>query len=125
MNRVPSHRPRLALSAPVEEHGCYERRHWRCDLETDVEVAVVEADLSAGGWRIRCLHPNLRSLRHPEGHEIAWVLPTGRIQIRVDADVPPKRRRATATSLWGRLADAFDRATESVEEYGSSRRAGS
>lgn len=102
---------------PLEpDNGCCNRLNWRCDLEGAVPAERLAERLIADGFRVAAQHPALRLFRHPAGHEVAWVVATGRMQIRVDLAVPADRRPAVAAGLHRSLALAVDATFGAAEE---------
>ncbi len=95
------------LTPLVPDTGCGRSRHWACHIEGRPDVATLAGCLEANGLHRRCDHPALGVFRHSRGHEIAWVTATGRIQIRVDIEVPRSERPATAARLYRSLAGAL------------------
>ena len=89
--------------------ACCLLANWRTDLPRDLDSSSFEGQLILDGWRSRSRHPALRVLRHPEGHEMAWVLATGRVQIRVDLTVPENKRGRQALALYRDLVTCLDR----------------
>ena len=95
---------RLELDA-----SCANRANWRASVEAGEErVGTVEKTLEVDGWSTRCRHARLRVFRRPSGHEIAWVLSTGRLQIRVPPMVDPDERQTSAQLIWRQLRRAFE-----------------
>ncbi len=64
-----------------------------------LDTQKVEDRFLARGYRSLSQYPALRVFRHREGHEVAWVLTTGRIQIRVNAAVDEAFRGEVAHEL--------------------------
>ncbi len=87
-----------SLSSLEADSSCCRGLNWRCDLSPPLAAEPLESNLAEEGYVSRCRHPALRVLRHAAGHEIAWVLTTGRIQIRIPTSVekPERRREAEA-----------------------------
>ena len=95
---------RLELDA-----SCANRANWRTSVEGgEARTQAVEKALAVDGWSARCRHAKLRVFRRPSGHEIAWVLSTGRLQIRVPLLVDADERRASAHRVWCQLRRAFE-----------------
>lgn len=92
-----------SLSPLRLDSSCCRNLNWRCDLDAEVDAERFESALAAGGYALRCRHPALRVLRRG-GHEVAWVLSTGRLQVRVGIFVDPEAREAVARSLHAELA---------------------
>ena len=89
--------------------SCANRANWRTSVEGgEARAEAVEKALEVGGWSARCRHAKLRVFRCPSGHEIAWVLSTGRLQIRVPVLIDPDERRASAQRVWRQLRRAFE-----------------
>lgn len=99
--------PVLATEALRRDSACCRDLNWRTDLPPAITPAPVEKRLGRHGWVSRAAHPALRVLRHPEGHEIAWVLDSGRVQIRVHVTVPRDERRRQAENLLRELEDCL------------------
>lgn len=97
----------LELTPLKLDASCCNRTNWRADLPAGADVEAVEARLVAKGYISRCHHPALRVLKHPDGHELAWVTRSGRIQIRVDLVVPRKKRRRQAEILYNDLGQCL------------------
>ncbi len=94
---------------PLElDVSCCNRANWRTDLPAEIDAGAVEALLVHKGYQSRCRHPALKVLRHPEGHELAWVTTSGRMQIRVDIEVPKDERRACAEALYRDLESCLE-----------------
>jgi hypothetical protein len=96
-------------SVPALRHdaGCCQDLNWRCDLPVDLDPERVEEGLQGRGYVVRCRHAALRVLRHPQGHEMAWVLTSGRVQIRVSLTVEKSAREGVARQLYGELVDTL------------------
>lgn len=103
------------ISALRRDSACSRNLNWRFDLAENTDSDVVEVVLEDKGWRVRCRHAALRVFRHGEGHELAWALNTGRVQLRVDLAVPPDHRPDVARSLFHRLGTLL----AGCEEYAS------
>lgn len=91
------------------DSACCRLANWRTDLPRQVDVAGLVGLLVDAGWSSRSRHPALKVLRHPQGHEMAWVLPTGRIQLRIDVGVAQGQRRSRARAIYDDLAACLDR----------------
>ncbi len=81
------------------DSACCRQLNWRTDLPRDLDPARFEALLAARGWTRRCRHPALKVLRHAEGHEVAWVPASGRVQLRVHVTVAEPERRSRALEI--------------------------
>lgn len=92
------------------DSACCRELNWRTDLPPKLRPAPVEACLGERGWTSRSCHPVLRVLRHPEGHEMAWVVDSGRVQIRVHVTVPQGQRRGRAAGLYDELGGCLETA---------------
>ena len=104
---------KVPISPLCRDTGCGNRLNWRCDVSGTPSPSDVENRFVASGYRSMCSHPSLKVLRHPEGHEVAWVIRTGRIQIRVGTWIDEAQRRATADTLYLELCRRLGRsATE-------------
>lgn len=89
---------------PLElDAACCNQANWRTDLPPGLDPGLVEDRMAAAGWTSRSRHPALKVFRHGGGHEVAWVVTTGRVQIRVDLEVPRHRRRRQAEKLYDEL----------------------
>lgn len=95
---------------PLEQDAsCSNRTHWCTSVAGgEGRAGAVERSLEGGGWQLRCRHPRLRVFRRQSGHEIAWVLPSGRVQIRVPLLVDHGEREASARAVWRELQRAFE-----------------
>jgi len=78
------------------ESGCLRERTWRYRVQRTVPAVALVAELERCGWVDESRFAVLREMRHPAGHRILVVPETGRIQIRLDLDVPAPERRAAA-----------------------------
>ncbi len=87
------------------DSGCTRSLNWRCDLPMGFEAGALESDFVKRGYRSRSQHPALKVFRHPEGHELAWVVTTGRVQIRVAVAVDVTEREEAARDLYGDLVN--------------------
>lgn len=98
------------------DSACCRQLNWRVDVPANIDPARFETLLAEQGWTNRCHHPALRVLSHAQGHEVAWVLASGRMQLRIHVTVDEARRRDRALELYvgfqdclGRLADPAGR----------------
>lgn len=98
--------PRLSALEP--DTSCWNHLNWRCSVRGAYEVEALEARLTERGLAVRCRHAALRIFRHPDGHEIALVLTTGRVQLRVDIGQPEDQRTQVAHALHGTLSEALE-----------------
>jgi len=87
--------------AKVElENGCFERLNWRCTLRAPPgEPASLVVALVARGYAEVKRVPQVLEAFHPDGHRVAVIPSTGRIQIRVALQVPEERRGEVALQL--------------------------
>jgi len=84
---------------PEREHGCCGGLNWRVDLPAEADPALVAHRLVRMGYTARCEMPSLKVVRHPDGHEIAIVPRSGRVQLRVYMLTPVADRERVATEL--------------------------
>jgi hypothetical protein len=109
-----------APSFPLRrETGCCRDLRWRFDLPPQGDPGPVEACWTTAGYAARCRLPNLRVLRHGEGHELAWVPASGRVELRVPLHVERERRESAARALHAELLALLPPAvlpTTSLEE---------
>lgn len=103
----PREAPRI--TGLSRDSGCARSLNWRCDLPVDLDPEVVESVLVASGYGSRSQHPALKVFRHCEGHELAWVVTTGRVQIRVNSVVEPPAREEEAHRIHRDLSDLVRR----------------
>ncbi len=96
------------LSGLCRDSGCCLDLNWRCELAPGSDRAGFQESLLADGYELRCNHSALRVLRHADGHELAWVLTSGRLQIRVGIDVEPEEREAAARDIHHRLVRSLE-----------------
>ncbi len=87
--------------------GCGRDLNWRCDLMPGLEPKALERLFVETGYRSLSRHPALKVFRHAEGHELAWVVPTGRVQIRVAPVVEAATREAAARNLYRVLVECL------------------
>ncbi len=85
------------------DHSCCNFLNWRCDLNTRPAVEPWGEALQELGYRWRCRAAGLNLWRHRDGHEVVWVVYTGRIQIRVDLGLAEELREAAARSVFADL----------------------
>lgn len=122
----PMHASRNAPTPPTapftvselrRDVGCSGNLNWRCELPPNPDPGDIEKRITNGVWTSRCSHPTFRVFRHPDGHEIAWVLSTGRIQIRVSIAVEKRRRKEVATEIYRNLTEylASNRSDNAIE----------
>ncbi len=90
------------------EPGCCGQLNWRLDLPVDSDFDRLRQQLESVGYRAACRHSFLVVLRHREGHEIAIVPRTGRVQLRVDRLTAEGERATVAAGIAGDLATAMD-----------------
>ncbi len=103
---------------PLEpDSACCRQANWRTDLPPGLDVAGVERRMEDAGWTSRSRHPALKVFRHGEGHEVAWVVTTGRVQIRIDFEVPRRQRRRRAQTLYRELGACLTTTAERPEAY--------
>ena len=95
---------RWPLSELVRDSACSRDFNWRCDLPLELATNDVVEAIKSAGWTLRCRHPALVVARHSRGHEIAWVLRTGRVQLRVATDVERRERPEAAVEMYDFLA---------------------
>ncbi|MCB1056148.1 MAG: hypothetical protein KDD11_11665 [Acidobacteria bacterium] len=111
---ILSEPPRAAsssLSALERDSGCCRDLNWRCQLGPEIRPEALERRLVAAGYDSRCRHPALRVLRHPSGHELAWVLASGRVQIRIPLGVDVDHRPAAARRIHAALGELLSQAS--------------
>lgn len=94
-----THAPRRVTEL-TRDSGCCRSLNWRCDLQPGIDAQRLEAVFVDLGYTSRCRHPSLKVFRHPEGHELAWVVTTGRVQLRVAMIVEEELRASTARQLY-------------------------
>ena len=100
--------PLCAAVGPLTpESSCCRDLNWRCDLQAEADPGLVEEFLTGQGYLVRCRHPALRVFRHPRGLEIAWVLTTNRVQIRVPVHVAREERPAVAQDVYSEFCKLF------------------
>jgi len=89
------------------ESGCFERLNWRCTLRAPPEAAagIVPALVARGYTEVKRV-PQVLEAFHPEGHRVAVVPSTGRIQIRVSLKVEEARRGEVALEVAEEVAGA-------------------
>jgi len=92
------------LSELVRDSGCCQDLNWRCEVPSGVLPETLEGPLEVWGFAARCRHPGLWVFRHPEGHELAWVVASGRLQIRIGIHIPRPERGALAQEFHHHLA---------------------
>ena len=93
----------------LRDSGCCSRLNWRCALPVGVDAVALGASLTAAGYAQRCNHPRFQVFRHSEGHEIAWVLSSGRVQIRVDIGIESEARAFQARAIYDDLRSCISR----------------
>lgn len=98
--RAPSHLSRLRL-----DPGCSNRANWCCEIDTSAasagsEGSAVTERMLDLGYRSKSRHPALKVFRKPDGRELAWVVSSGRVQIRVPMAVDPDQRETAAGAVW-------------------------
>ncbi len=89
------------------DSACCRQLNWRSDLPVSIDAVALETLLSERGWTHRCRYPALKVLRHAQGHEAAWVVASGRLQLRVHVTVEESQRRARATELYEGFQDCL------------------
>lgn len=102
------------ISELRRDSGCCRSLNWRCDLEPGaVDADKVETVFVEHGYASRCRHPALKVFRHPAGHELAWVVTTGRLQLRVAMAVEEAVRESAAKQLYQELIEHLQTAPDS------------
>lgn len=97
--------------------GCTNRANWCCRIDSPAdEVSGVEDGMVTLGYGSHSRHPALKVFRQG-GRELAWVVSTGRVQVRVPMTVPMERRERAAQSSWLDLAASLGQ-PEPEEEGG-------
>ncbi len=94
------------------DSACCRQLNWRADLPGGIDPESLEALLAKQGWINRCYHPALKVLSHAQGHEAAWVVSSGRIQLRVHITVEESERQARAFELYAGFKDCLAKLTE-------------
>ena len=91
------------------ENSCFERINWRCTLRSPPRepASLVPALVSRGYTELKRV-PYVLEVFHPDGHRVAIVPATGRIQLRVAVQVPEELRAQTALRLAEELAQAAE-----------------
>lgn len=87
--------------AKVElENSCFERLNWRCTLRPPPgePAALLPALVSRGYTEVKRV-PTVLEAFHPDGHRVAVIPATGRIQIRVSMQVPEEQRAEMALRI--------------------------
>ena len=97
------------------DSACCRQLNWRTDLPGDIDPDGLEALLAEQGWTNRCHHPALKVLSHRQGHEAAWVVASGRIQVRVHVTVEESERHARALEIHALFQDCLNRLDERAE----------
>ncbi len=97
----------LQVTELGRDGGCGRSVNWRCDLMPGFEPKSLERRFVEAGYHSRSRHPALMVFRHPEGHELAWVVTTGRVQIRVAPVVEAARRKTVAHGIYGELLECL------------------
>ena len=100
----------VPLSELSRDSACCRDLNWRCDLTSEVSPEALAASLGEQGWVVRCRHVNLKVFRHAQGHEIAWVTSTGRVQIRVAFEIEREERPGLAVEIFEMLSLALRQA---------------
>jgi hypothetical protein len=101
---VPEANPGPALRADgvtlEREHACFEALNWRCTLDVaPPPPPVIVERMLAAGWREVKRVPTLLELFDPGGNRVAYVVTTGRMQIRINPDRPEEERPAAAIEV--------------------------
>jgi hypothetical protein len=99
------------MTPPTElrrDSGCCDDLNWRFDLDPDQDPDAVERRWVDAGFRPRARLAALRVLRHDAGHEVAWVIESGRVQLRVPITVTAERREATARRIHRELLSCLE-----------------
>jgi len=86
------------------ENSCFERLNWRCTLrvprgEVTTGLASLVPALVARGYSELKRVPTVLEAFHPDGHRVAIIPATGRIQIRVSMNVPEEGRGGVALQI--------------------------
>ena len=97
----------MTMAPLIMDSACCRQLNWRTDVPKSVDPDGFEAQLAKQGWTNRCHHPALRVLSHALGHEVAWVVSSGRMQIRIHVTVEESERRGRALELYAGLQDCL------------------
>ena len=85
------------------ENSCFERINWRCTLRAPPgelrSLAALVPALAARGYSELKRVPTVLEVFHPDGHRVAIIPTTGRIQIRVSMNVPEEMRGGVALQI--------------------------
>ena len=93
------------------DSSCCRQLNWRTDVPDGVDPDGLETLLAKRGWTNRCHHPALKVLSHVQGHEVAWVVGSGRMQLRIHVTIEESERRGRALELYAGFQDCLRRLT--------------
>lgn len=93
------------ISLLSRDAACCRDLNWRCEVSQDLRAENIANRFVGLGWQAKCQHPVLAVFRHRDGHEIAWVRSSGRVQIRVSILVERARREEIARMLYKTLCN--------------------
>lgn len=99
--------PLVPVTALGPDASCCNRANWRCDLLSPVAAGPLAGGLARRGYGARGMAGVLHLFRHPQKGEIAWVVATGRLQIRVDLATGIEKRARQAGRLYADLLAAL------------------
>jgi hypothetical protein len=106
----------LAVTPLKRDVGCGNSLNWRCDLRCRPVVSSAETLFVEAGYRSLSALPALKVFRHPGGHEIAWVVRTGRVQIRISSVVAVSEREKAASEMYRKFVDILSRSFAETPE---------
>ena len=92
-----------ALTPLRLDPGCTNRANWCCRIDGSGEAERVEDGMAERGYGSHSRHPALKVFRRG-GRELAWVVSTGRVQVRVPMTVATELRERAAQNSWRDLA---------------------
>lgn len=103
------------------DSACCRQLNWRTDLPPEIDPEGLEALLAEQGWSNRCHHPGLKVLSHEHGHEAAWVMASGRVQLRIHVTVEESERHDRALEIYGDFQDCLTRLRETSSRAAESK----
>jgi hypothetical protein len=89
-------------------HGCIRALAWNADFPPEADLSTLPTRLAEVGFTVARVVGGFTSLRDGEGNEIALVLATHRVQLRVSYLVPEIERRHAAERLYTHVLRALD-----------------
>ena len=95
----------------TRDHTCQRNLNWRTDVAPEVVDGVVQELLATDRYHLAGTMPFLVTLESTDKSRVIVVPRTGRIQIRVNYEIPTESRRLAAEAIFADIAKGVLRFT--------------